>query len=165
MLGHGRKGLVEGRLEPQCLGNAGLQIVTHDRLGRAAEEPQSSHLTFDPVGQLLAEAGMTESVGRCAKHRHEDLRFTNDAGLGIDDRHRLSGIIGLHDSARFVAVAEGGTRPALEGDEPLAEPGITVTVGMGRAIFLPQQRQRHALALHLLVDVGPIGCCPMAVAG
>ncbi len=49
-------------------------------------------------------------------------------------------------------VAECRARPALESGEVLAEPGVAVTVGMGGAILLPQQRQRHPLALQLPGD-------------
>jgi len=60
MLGHGGKGLVERRLEPQRLDDAGLQIVADNRLRDPAKKVQGSTLALDPVRQFLAEAGKGE---------------------------------------------------------------------------------------------------------
>ena len=49
-----------------------------------------------------------------------------------------------------------GTEVLAEPTEVLAEPSVTVTVGMGGAAFLPQQRQGHALALEFLRHISPI---------
>lgn len=49
MLGHGGKGRVQRRLEPQRLDDTGLQVVAHDRSGDAAEEGERSYLALDPV--------------------------------------------------------------------------------------------------------------------
>lgn len=49
MLGHGGKGLVERRFEPQRLDDPGLQIVADDRFGNPAEVRQGPGLAFDPV--------------------------------------------------------------------------------------------------------------------
>jgi hypothetical protein len=137
MLGKGCKRRVQRRLEPQRLDDGCLQIVADDRPGDAAEEGERSDLTIDPVRQLLAEAGKGEGVGGSSQHGHEDLRLMDDAGLAINDRHRLAGIVGLHHRAGLVAVAEGRARPLLEGGKPLAEPGEAVTLGVVGAIFLP----------------------------
>ena len=53
-------------------------------------------------------------------------------------------------------MTECRVRPALVGAERLAKQSVTVTVGMGRAVFLPQQCQRHAFALELLRHRRPI---------
>lgn len=136
--------------------DTGLQIVADDRLRHPAEEVQGPALPLDPVGQFLAEAGMGESERRRAQHGHEDLRLADDAGIGVDDGQCMAGIVGLHHRPRHVTVAECRARPALERAEPVAEPSVAVTVGMGGAIFLPKQRQRHALALQLTRDHRPI---------
>src|SRR6516165_6940725 len=78
------------------------------------------------------------------------------AGLRIDHLHRRAGIVGLHHRTRRVAVAESGVRPAPIGVKLLAEPGVTIAVGMSRPVFLPKQRQRHALALEFLRHPWPL---------
>ena len=60
MFGHGREGGVERGLKPQRLGDACLQVITHDRLGDPSEEAQRTLLALDPVWQFLAEAGAGE---------------------------------------------------------------------------------------------------------
>ena len=156
MLGHGGKGRVQRRLEPQRLGDPGLQIVADDRPGDAAEEAERLHLAVDPVRQSLAEAGKGEGQVGGAQHCDQDLGGVNDAGRRIDHRHRLPGIVGLHHRASRMPVAEHGARPLPEGGEPVAEPGEAVAVGMGGTIFLPQKRQRHPFALQLPGDPRPI---------
>lgn len=76
----------------------------------------------------------------------------DDAGRRIDHRHCLPGIVRLHHRARRTPIAECRARPAFESGEVLAEPDVAVAVGMGGAILLPQQRQRHPLALQLPGD-------------
>ena len=156
VLGHGGKGLVERRLEPQRLDDGGLKIVADDRLGNSAEVRQGPGLAFDPIWQLLTEARHSEGQRRGPEHRDKYLRLTDLAGLRIDHLHRRAGIVGLHHRTRRVAVAESGVRPAPIGVKLLAEPGVTIAVGMSRPVFLPKQRQRHALALEFLRHPWPL---------
>ena len=53
-------------------------------------------------------------------------------------------------------MAKARARPPLKGPERGAEPSIRVAIGMALAIFLPQQGQRHALALQLGRDIRPV---------
>ena len=53
----GAEGRVEGRLEPERLGDARLQVVADDALGYAAEVGQRLALPGDPIGQPLAVGG------------------------------------------------------------------------------------------------------------
>jgi len=76
----------------------------------------------------------------------------DDAGDRIYHRHRVAGIVGLHHRARPMPMAECRARPTLESGVAITKPGVAVAVGMGGAIFLPQQRQRHALAFQLPGD-------------
>ena len=162
MLGHRSEGRIDRRLEPQRLGDAGLQIVADDALRHAAEEGERLGLALDPVRQRLAEARHGEGAGRGAEHCDEDLRLQDTSARRIEDRHSMTGIVGLHDGAGFEAVAEGRAAPLLEGPEPLAEPGVAVAVRMRRPVFLPQQRQRHALALQLARDRRPVRLAEVA---
>jgi hypothetical protein len=156
MFRHGGKGLVERRLEPQRLGDPSLEVIADDRLRNAAEVRQGPGLAFDPIGQPLREAGHGKGQRRGPEHRDKNLRLADFAGDRIDHLDRMPGVIGLHYRPRLVAMAECRVRPALVGAERLAKPSVAVTVGMGRAVFLPQQRQRHALALELLRHHRPI---------
>ena len=97
-------------------------------------------------------AGSRYSSSYCVVHRHKYLRLMDDPGRGVDDGHGLAGIIGLHHRTRSMAIAEGRARPAFESGVALAEPGVAVAVGMGCAILLPKQRQRHPLALQFAGD-------------
>jgi hypothetical protein len=59
----------------------------------------------------------------------------------------VAGIVGLHDRAHFMPVAETRAGPVFEGPELLAEPGVAVAVGVIGAILLPQQHEGHAIAI------------------
>ena len=71
-------------------------------------------------------------------------------GIGV------AGVIRLHHRARLMAVAEGRVSAAFEDGKTVAEPCVAVAVGMARPVFLPQQRQRHTLALQLGGNGPPI---------
>jgi hypothetical protein len=156
VLRHGGKGLIERRLKPQRLGHARLQVIADDRFGNAAEVRKSPALAFNPIRQPLAEAGHRIGQRRRPQDRDKNLRRTYLARLRVDHLGRLPGVIGLHHRTRLVAMAEGRMRPALIGTERLAKPGVAVTIGMRRTIFLPKQRQRHPLALELLRHQRPV---------
>ncbi len=157
MLGECRKSGVDGRLEPQGLGNAGLEVVADDGFRHATEETQRPLLTLDPVRQPLSEACIGEGVQGGWQNRDEDLRQPDFARHRIDHRDGLAGVVGLHRRAGSVAIAEGGAGALFESGEPLAEPRVSVTVGVPFAIFLPQQRQCHALPLQFTGDLAPVG--------
>ena len=123
--------------------------MADDRFGNPAKVGQGLGLLFD-------EARAREGERRGAEHRDKNLRLANLAGFRIDYLNRLAGVIRLHHRTCVVAVAEGGMRPALVGAEVLAKPSVAVTFRMGGTVFLPQQRQRHALALEFLRHISPI---------
>jgi hypothetical protein len=50
----------------------------------------------------------------------------------------------------------GVVNDAIE-DVQLAKPRIAISIRMVTTIFFPQQRQSHALAAQLTVNVGPVG--------
>ena len=156
MLGERGEGRIERRLEPERLRDARLQVVADNALRHAAEEGECLTLPGDPVRQALGQARRGEGVGRGAEHGDEDLHLVDLAALGIDDPDRLAGIVGLHRRAGFVPVAPGRMRAALEGLEAVAEPGVAVAVGMCGPVFLPEQAQRHALALQLARHCRPV---------
>lgn len=157
MFGECRKSGVDGRLEPQGLGNAGLEVVADDRFRYATVEAQSPLLTLDPVWQPLSEARIGEGVQRGRQNRDEDLHRPDLARRRINDGDGLASIVGLHRRAGGVAIAESGAGALFESGETLTEPCVSITVRVPLAIFLPQQRQRHALSLQLAGDLAPVG--------
>ena len=157
MRGHVGEGLCHRRLEPQRLGDRRFEIVTHNRLWHATKEVQRPNLGVDPVRQLLAQAGPGKSVIGRAENSDEDLGAVLLTCRGIDDRDGMTGVIGLHHRAGLMTVAISGADPVLELAVALAEPGVTIAVGMRRPVFLPEQHQRHPLALHLGDHLRPVG--------
>ena len=56
-----------------------------------------------------------------------------------------------------MAVAISRADAVLELAVAFAEPSVAIAIGMRRPIFLPEQHQRHALALHLRGHLRPVG--------
>ena len=139
-----------------ALTTAAFRLSQTIALGTPPKKRQGSALAFDPIRQALTEARHSEGQRRGPKHRNKNLGLADLAGVRIDHLYRWTGIVGLHHRTHLMAVAEGWVRPALIGAKPLAEPGVTITVGMRRPVFLPQQRQRHAFALELLRHPWPL---------
>lgn len=55
-----------------------------------------------------------------------------------------------------MSVAKARAGAVLEGPELLTKPGVSVALGMGRPVFLPQQHQGDALALQFGGNLGPV---------
>jgi len=80
----------------------------------------------------------------------------DDAGRRVDDGDGVAGVIGLHHRARLMTVAERRVSAALEDGKTVAKQCVAIAVGVTRPAFLPEQRQRHTLALQLGGNVPPI---------
>ena len=156
MLAECLKGRVQRRLEPQRLDHRRFQVVANHAPGYPAKIGERAAMALGPVGQALAEAGGGKRVGGRAQNGDEDLSHPDLAGRGIDDLLRHPRIIGLHHLAGPVAMAKARARTPLKGPERGAEPSIRVAIRMALAIFLPQQGQRHALALKFGRDIRPV---------
>ena len=133
----------------------GAQIVGDDELRAALEEGEGADVRRRPVRQGLRPGRLGERVARRAEHGDEDLRLTQFAGLRVDDRHGLAGIVDEHPLAGAMLLAHHDVELARPGAVLLAEAAVLQPLRMGRLVLLPQQRERHALAPQLLVDVAP----------
>ena len=76
-------------------------------------------------------------------------------GEPIEHRHGIAGEVHEQFLAGRVGLPHGRRDPVKSFDVEIAEPAVAVAVGMMAAIFLPQQRQRHAAAAQLSMDMPP----------
>ena len=79
-------GAVDARLVARRLGDAGLEVVAHNRLRHAADRGERVHMRADPVGQRLGPARFGVGVVRRAERRDEDVRAMLLARRGIEHR-------------------------------------------------------------------------------
>ena len=102
------------------------------------------------------QMGFDVGVTAGAQHRHKDLGRLHFAGLGMHDGDRLTGIVDKQPLPRHMAQPHRGLQMAGPLAIVFAKLAVSVAVGMGRAVFVPQQAQRDALAPQFRVDVRPI---------
>ena len=149
-------GAIDAGLVARRLGDPGLQIVADNRLRHAADRGQGVDMRTDPIGKPFRPARLGVGVVGCAERRDEDVGGTLRAICLIKHRHRVAGIIDeqlLPGRMRLPHRRRDRFAPfAIE----IAEAAVTVAVRLLRAVLLPQQHQRHAAPLHLLVDLAPI---------
>ncbi|CAM3732644.1 hypothetical protein ROSA5918_05155 [Roseateles saccharophilus] len=136
-----------GRRDHRC------RVVRHHELRHAAVEVQRAHHAGDPVFQALR--------GRCAGEHTAGSGHGRDEDLGagaVAERHRRAGVVDEHLFPSTTVLAHRALERGREGLVVLAElrvaPGAALRVG--GQVFLPQQHQRHALAVELAVDAGPV---------
>ena len=110
----------------------------------------------DPVRQGLGPGRLRIGIVRGPERGDEQLRRAHLAGLGVDHVDRVPRVIDEQPLARRVALAHHRRQLAFPPRVKLAEPGVAIALRVTRAIFLPQQRQRHALAAQLAVDIRPV---------
>lgn len=156
MLGHGGHGAVEPRLVAVGRHDHRARVVRHHHARHAAQEGEQVHLCADPVLQRLGRPGLGIGVARCAHRRDKQTGLAHLAGQRIDDLDPVAGEVDEHLVAAEMGLAHGRADPALPGLVVLAEPGVAVALRVGRAVLLPEQRARHALAAQLAVDGTPV---------
>jgi hypothetical protein len=164
--GHVRVAAVQIRVVAVGPGDRRLQVVGDQNFGTTPKEREGTDVRADPLLYLLRPGGLGIGVVARPQHRHEDLCLAHLPAVTVDDTDRLAGIVDEQLLAGRVALAHDHVQRAHPLAIKVGELAVLIaTLGVLLLVLLPQQRQRHAFALHLLVDVGPIGCCPMAVAG
>src|SRR5690606_28892907 len=62
------------------------KVVYDNGRRQAAEVIERSHVSADPIGQLLTERRLGVGVVRAAEHGDENLRLLRLAGIAVDDR-------------------------------------------------------------------------------
>ena len=79
------------------------------------------------------------------------------AGVAVDDRDALAGIVDKELLPRAMALPHDQVELAGPGAIRLAKPAILEALRRGGLVFLPQQEQGDALAFELVVHRGPVG--------
>ncbi|RMW01988.1 hypothetical protein ALO99_200118 [Pseudomonas coronafaciens pv. porri] len=109
-----------------------------------------------PVGQFLRPGGLGKGVAGRAENGDEDLSLTDLAGLSVDDRRCLPGVIDEQLFASTMLLAHdhvdlGGPKAVV-----LAEPAVLEALRVSESIFLPEQGQSDAGAAQLRVYPCPV---------
>ena len=153
--------IVEARLDDGHLG-----VVRHQELGHAADGFQGAGMGRDPVRQALRPRCFRIGKARRTQHRHEYLCRAPLAGEPVhNDRHRVAGVVHEQLLARGVGLAHdhrqlGGERPVQ-----LTKAAVAQAVRLLGDVLLPEDGERHVLALQLAVDRGPVRLRPPRRAG
>ena len=98
-----------------------------------------------------------EGVARCAEHGDKDLGLAQLPGIAIDYRDGLSGVVDKHGLPGAMGLSHHQVELAGVGSVTLTEPAVLESVGVGGLVLLPQQKQGHAFAFELAVNLCPIG--------
>jgi hypothetical protein len=101
--------------------HAGLQVVGHEELRRAAEVLEGSHVGVEEALRALVCVGAREGAIREAQNGEEDVRLFDLAGLGIDVGQRVAGPVDEELLAGLVGLAQDDVDAALPGAVVLAE--------------------------------------------
>ena len=111
------------------------QVVRDYELGTTTVELEGSYVRGRPVRQGLRPGRFGEGVARSAEHGHEDLRLTHLAGLGVDHRHRLPGVVDEQFLAGAVLLAHHQVEPSGPFPVLLAEPAVLQPLGTDRLVL------------------------------
>ena len=133
-----------------------FQVIGDDDRADPTEKGEGADVRADPVRQLLGPGRLGVGVVRGPQHRDKHLRRANFAGGPIDDLRRLPGIVDKQLLAEPMGLAHDHVPRPGPGPVLRAEPAVLAPVRMRQLVLLPEQRQRHPLALEFLVDLGPI---------
>ena len=159
-------GALDLRVVEAGLDDGHLGVVRHQELRNAADGFQGAGMGRDPVRQALRPGGFRVGKARCAQHRHENLRRAPLAGEPVhDDRHRVAGIVHEQLLARGMGLAHDHRQLGGEGPVELTKAAVAQAIRLLGDVLLPEDRERHVLALQLAVDRGPVGLRPPRRAG
>ncbi len=150
-------GAIEVRLVVTRVPDTGFEIVGDNECRHTAEVLEHAHVGAEPVGERLRPGGFGIQEAARAKHADEQLGVAHLAGGRIDDVDRLPGVIDEDLLARLVLLTQHGIELCGPRAIENAEPRVLIPVGIRALVLLPEQLERHALALELAVDSGPIG--------
>ena len=103
-----------------------------------------SSARVSPASWAVRPSGLGEGVAGRAEDGDEYLRLADLAGLPVDDRHGLTGVVDeqFFAGAMFLAhdhVDLGRPEPVM-----LAEPAVLEALRMGESVLLPEQGQGDA---------------------
>ena len=100
------------------------QIVGDHELRAPAHELEGADVRRRPVRQGLRPRRLGEGVARGPEHGHEDLRLPLLAGLAVDHRHRLPGVVDEQLLAGAVLLAYHQVELPGPGPVLVAEPRL-----------------------------------------
>ena len=116
--------------------------------------------------QLLGGKRLREQVARCTGHRDEQLGVEDDlAGSAVMDRDLHAGEVDEELLAGAVHLTHDDVHVCPEGPVVVDELGVAIAVGVGLAVFEPQQLEGHPLSPQLSVHVGEVRHRPGDVGG
>ena len=172
MRGHLRIGAIDLRVVEARLDDCDFGVVRHQERRDAADRREGANMGADPVGEPLRPRRLRVGEARGAEHGDEDLRRPPLAGEAVDHhRHAVARVVDEQLVTGRVRLAHRHRQASLPGAVKLAEARVPVSAGLGADVLLPQDRQRHVLALELAVHRRPIGLgdaamtLPVTVAG
>ena len=161
MLGERGIGALDLRIVEAGLDDGHLGVVRHQEPGHTADGFQDAGMGRDPVRKALCPGSFCVGKARRTQHRHENLCRAPLAGEPVhDDRHRVAGVVHEQLLARGMGLAHDHRQ--LGGEKPikLTEAAIPQAVRLLGDVLLPEDRERHMLALQLAMDRSPIGLRP-----
>lgn len=153
--------IVEAGLDHRALG-----VVRHQQRRRAVDRLEGADMAVDPIGEPLRPGRLRVGEARSAEHRDEDLRGAPLAGEPVDHHgHAVACIVNEQLVAGRVRLAHCHRQTAFPATVELAEARIAIPAGLARDVLLPQDRQRHVLALELAMHRRPVrlGEAPLAL--
>ena len=118
-------------------------IIDDHQLRTPPEELERANMRCRPVGKGLRPGRLGEGVARRPEHRDEHLCLALLAGLAVDHRDRVPGVVHEHLLARTVLLAHYHVELRRPRSVLLAEPAVLQPLGVGRLVLLPQQRERR----------------------
>ena len=125
-------------------------------MGHPTKGRKGADMGSNPVGQTLAPGRFGKGIVGGPQDRNEDHGFADFTGEGIDDRHRLAGVVDKERLARPVALPHDQIELACPVAVGFTELAVLQAIGGDRLIFLPQQDQGDTLAFALLMDESPV---------
>ena len=172
MRGHLRIGAIDLRVVEARLDDCDFGVVRHQERRDAADRREGANMGADPVGEPLRPRRLRVGEARGAEHGDEDLRRPPLASEAVDHhRHAVARVVDEQLVTGRVRLAHRHRQASLPGAVKLAEARVPISAGLGADVLLPQDRQRHVLALELSVHRRPIGLgdaamtLPVTVAG
>ena len=139
------------------LNDAGLEIVRHEDAGHTTEVTVGIDVSIDPRLLLFIQKGFCISVTAVRQDGNEQVCRDQFAGVGVHDSHGISRPVHLHGFTGLVVEMHRSLRLVDIVCVVLVElRGLVWDFSCCAAlltVFYPQQAQRDAALLHLLVDL------------
>jgi hypothetical protein len=108
---------------------------------------------LNPGGKILGDSGLSKGVIACSQSGYKDLGFGDDPGRGINDRHRLPGIINKEFFSGPIFLTERRVKSLSPLVVQVAELAVLVTIGIGLPIFVPKKLKSYSFPLQFLVKI------------